>query len=246
MHRIFWQGPMPAAGERVAITGDEAAHTLRVKRLRAGDAVELLDGVGGVASAVIEPAHEAQQARRGGPGLTVRVLSVRHRPPTTPELQVWAATPKGARVDEMVEGLSEVGAASWVPLHAAHSIVEPRATKLDRLSRLAAESAKQCGRAWLLRIEPERSFDQALLPAPGAGIVIADASGPPFRPPSGPIPTTIRLLIGPEGGWTHEELARAQTSGATLARFGPHAMRIETAAVAAAAIVVDQFSPWEG
>lgn len=240
MHRVYWAEQLPAVGEAVTIRGDEAAHSLRVKRMRAGEPIELLDGIGGVAAATISGPAMPLPGGRGGLGLMARVVAIRHEDPPSPAVQVWAATPKGASVDEMVEGLSEVGATSWVPMHTDRAIVEPRQTKLDRLSRLATESAKQCGRAWLFRIEAERSFADALIPAPGVHIVFADASGRPFRP-EWPAPVQIvRLLIGPEGGWSPEEADRAAASGATTTRFGPHTMRIETAAVAAAAIVVDQ------
>lgn len=241
MHRIHWEGPLPDANQTVSIDGDEAAHALRVKRLRGGEAVELLDGLGAIASGVVQSAPA--DPRRGKPSLLIRIDSIRHVPEPSPRIEVWAATPKGGRVDEMIEGLSEVGASAWVPLHVARSIVEPRPTKLDRLMRLAVESAKQCGRGWFLRIERERPLAEALAAAPGVLIILADATGSPFRHPGPPRPNTIRLLIGPEGGWTPEEIGLARAAGARITCFGPHAMRIETAAVAAAAVILDQFAP---
>ncbi len=236
MHRIHWTQPLPAAGQRALVGDDEAAHALRAKRLREGESVELLDGLGGIATGTV---HLAGGGRRTE--LHVQVMSVRHSPEPRPVVEVWAATPKGGRVDEMVEGLSEVGAASWTPLHAARSIVEPRPTKLDRLARLAVESAKQCGRPWFLRIERERTFDEALSVPPDTELILADASGTPCEP--GATPSAVRLLIGPEGGWEAREVEAARSAGARVARFGPHAMRIETAAVVAAAIVIDHLRP---
>ena len=249
MHRISWDAslPLPGPGELVTITGDEAAHGLRVKRLHTGEAIELLDGFGGVASGTLAEAAPPQvpqvaegRRRRPPAGLLVRVVSSRREPEPSTKVEVWAATPKGSRVDELIEGLSEVGAWSWTPLRSARAVVEPRPTKLDRLGRLAAESAKQCGRAWFLRVERERPFADAIAPAPGTRIVLADAGGQPWRD-QGTVPPgrALRLLIGPEGGWTPDELAAAETAGASVARFGPHAMRIETAGVAAAAVLVN-------
>jgi 16S rRNA (uracil1498-N3)-methyltransferase len=239
MHRMFWEGVLPAEGHSVPLQDHEAAHALRAKRIRAGEAVELLDGAGGVASAICE---SAAAGSRTGP--TLRISAVHHQPPPAPRIEVWAATPKGSRVDEMIEGLSEVGAAAWVPLRAARSVVEPRPTKLDRLQRLAIESAKQCGRAWLLTIGREQSFADALMVPAGTALILADASGSPpsVLPTAASIPT-FRLLIGPEGGWTEDELTRARAAGAHLLRAGPHAMRIETAAVAAAAVLMTHFAP---
>jgi 16S rRNA (uracil1498-N3)-methyltransferase len=145
----------------------------------------------------------------------------------------------------MVEGLSEVGAAAWIPLRTERSVVEPRMTKLDRLSRLAVESAKQCGRAWFLRIEQERTLRDALARAAGTRVIVADASGVGAGVGADETERTetavVRVVVGPEGGWTAEELASARDAGAVVTRFGPHSMRVETAAVAAAAVVLNRF-----
>ena len=106
---------------------------------------------------------------------------------------------------------------------------------MDRLSRTAAEASKQCGRAWLLEIGATLSFEGAIAPDARA-VVLADASGDRYQRGGSP---DIRLLIGPEGGWSARELNQARASGVRIARFGPHAMRIETAAIVAAAVVLD-------
>lgn len=234
MHRIYVQeASIPGPGGRLEITGDEAEHAARVKRLGAGDAVALLDGHGGVASGRVESA--GREGRRGW-CLIVTVDSARVADPVRPRVEVWSATPKGGRVDELVDGLSQVGAAAWSPLRAERSVVSPRETKLERLERVAWEAAKQCGRAWVLTIGRERAWDEALAPAPGVRIVMADASGGVYEATRA---QDVRLLVGPEGGWTEAEIAAARAAGVTVARFGPHAMRIETAAVVAAAVVLD-------
>src|SRR5690606_33999030 len=124
------------------------------------------------------------------------------------------------------------------PLAAARTVVEPRPGKLDRLSRVAGESAKQSGRAWLLRIGSSATLSEALSgtdAASGNLVVVADHSGDPYRATGA---AEIRLLIGPEGGFEPREIEEARAAGASIASFGPHAMRIETAAPVAAAIVL--------
>jgi 16S rRNA (uracil1498-N3)-methyltransferase len=122
--------------------------------------------------------------------------------------------------------------------------VDPSAHKLDRLRRHAEESLKQCGRAWLMEIGEATTFADAL--ASRSSLILADASGGPFSlvhhdqtnaaTPRDP----ITLLIGPEGGFSPEEIASARHARATIASFGMHVMRIEVAAVAACAIVMHQ------
>lgn len=234
VHRILLEKPDFAPGQEIRIEADEAHHAARSKRLRPGDPVELLNGNGLRAQATIE-----EIARdRTGPVLRLRILSAETVRPVSPRLTVMAATPKGGRADELVDSLAQVGAAAWRPLITARTVVDPRPTKLDRLSRVALEAAKQSGRAWMLQVGPPITLAQALADthaAPGKTLVLADASGGPYEPSGDP---EIHLLIGPEGGFEPAELALARDAAAQIASFGPHVMRIETAAVAAAAIVL--------
>lgn len=229
LHTVYFDGELRSGP--LSIGGDEAHHAVRVKRLHAGQRVRVLDGRGGVADALLS------DTRRDGAGwrLEVEIASVQRMPPMRPQIEVCSPAPKGPRLTEMIDGLSQVGAARWSLLATEHSPGEPRPGKVDRLSRTAAESSKQCGRAWLLEIGEALNFEGALAPG-AAAVVLADASGAPYQRNGQP---AIRLLIGPEGGWSPRELERARTAGIRIACFGPHVMRVETAAVVAAGIVVD-------
>ena len=235
LHRIYFEGDLrPGA---LSIGGDEAHHAVRVKRLAIGDRVQVLNGRGRIANAVIVGTGKDGHTWT----LRLEVASVDLAPPTTPRLEVCSPAPKGQRLAEMIDALSQVGAAVWSYLETQHSDAEPRPAKMDRLARIAAEASKQCGRAWLLQIGPALSFPQAL--AGDAAVVLADASGEPYRAAQTP---AIRLLVGPEGGWSPRELQQARAAGLRIARFGPHTMRIETAAPVAAAIILDAESRAQG
>lgn len=227
-HRLYLEHSPPGPGGRLTVGGPEGAHAVRVKRIREGEVVELLDGHGTVARAVVERVKVGRDASLG-----LRIDAVQVDPPLPPRVEVWSATPKGGRVDELVDALSQVGAAAWSPMRTARSVVSPRPAKLDRLQRIAVEAAKQAGRAWVMETGTERGFDEGLA---GPAVVLADAAGGGYAPTGAP---SIRILIGPEGGWTQAEIIAARAAGARIARFGPHAMRIETAAPVAAAIVLD-------
>lgn len=245
-HTIYY--PLPAStlapNQIVQIEGDEARHALQVKRVRLGDTVRLLDGAGTVADGriVAEPTDAlAPPVKKRERSLHVQIDTVSFVAPPALTLDVCSATPKGQHVDELIDGLCQVGAASWSPLHSARSVVDPRPTKLDRLDRVAIEAMKQCGRARRLRIDSSTDFSVALgTRVPAASnlphVIIADTSGTPYIPSNA---QHIRLLIGPEGGWTTAELAAARTTAAVqVASFGPHVMRIETAAVVASGIIL--------
>jgi 16S rRNA (uracil1498-N3)-methyltransferase len=232
-----------APGQLLTIDGREAFHAVTVKRLRTGEAVELLDGAGTIASATVEHLHSDRS--RSAPSLAVRIDSVRKEPPLAPAITLWSAAPKGDRIEQMIDQLAQVGAAAWGLLSTSRGIVEPREHKLERLDRIAAESAKQSGRAHFLTLHPATP---PRTPADFAGpnVIVADASGDHpsiLFPTSAAPPAALELLVGPEGGFTEDELAKLRAAGCRVARFGPHTMRIETAAPVAVAILLSALRP---
>lgn len=212
----------------VALPRDEAHHALRVLRLRDGDAVEVFDGRGGVARGRLMTVGRAA---------TVRIERTWSEPAARPHVQVAVALPKGPRADTMVAALSQAGAQAMTPLRVERSVVQPRDAKLDRFARAAIESAKQCGRAHVMTINPMRSLDD-VLGEPHDLRLLTDPQG------SAAVDATalraaerVLILVGPEGGWTDAERAAADQAGCIRWWVGPHVMRVETAAPAAAAIV---------
>lgn len=212
----------------LVITGEEAHHAARVKRLEIGDQIDLLNGRGAIARAAVKGLRKERREW----AIELEVGELCRIEPVRPRVEVWSPAPKGARLEEMIEGISEVGAASWQPLHAERAVAEPRQTRLDRLARTCIEAAKQCGRAWLLELGAGGDVPRALA---GAPVVVADAAGEPLERSAEPL---LRLLVGPEGGWSEREIAAFRKAGARICRFGPHTMRIETAAVVAAGVIL--------
>ncbi|MEZ6234086.1 MAG: 16S rRNA (uracil(1498)-N(3))-methyltransferase [Phycisphaerales bacterium] len=189
MHRVLFDHEV-AAGDEVVVAGEEARHAVRVKRLEVGEGIELLDGRGMVAVARFVEARKAGagsngRAGRGGKGeweLLARVESVERRERVRPAVHVRCPAPKGERLGEMADALSQVGAASWGPLEAVRAQKEASRGRMDRLERIAREAAKQCGRAWTLEIAEGVAFRAACEGAGGAGAsavvtVLADAGG---------------------------------------------------------------------
>ncbi len=229
MHTLFFPEISAVLGE-VVVEGDEAKHATRVKRLTPGETVRVIDGKGMVVLAEVVDA---------GRTLRLRVLERRVEPPVSPAVHVWSATPKGPRIAELVEGLVQVGAASWTPMQTKLGVVDPRESKLERMERVVIEASKQSGRAWLMEVREKRAFKAALESARSRGesLLLADAGGERYRATGA---ASIQILIGPEGGFTKAEVDEARQSGARVCGFGPHVMRIETAAVAAASIVLNE------
>jgi 16S rRNA (uracil1498-N3)-methyltransferase len=229
-------------GRPIEVVGSEAHHALRVKRLRTGDAVELFDGLGRTLAGVVA----GDTGTKRDPVLLVEPAGppVDH-PRPTPAVEVCAPAPKGDRLDWMLDQLSQAGATAWRPLVCERGERDPRPATLDRLARLCVESAKQCGRAWVLEIGAPITLADALDPgaADATRILAADAAGGAVGRycPAG----SFRLLVGPEGGWSPRERTLLADRGAAFVRLGPFVLRTESAAAIGAAILMHAGGPAE-
>lgn len=206
---------------------------MRVLRAKIGDEVCVFAGTG------VEWPARIVQIGRDEVALDVgaaRPDAVAEGPP----LVLAVALPKGERQKWLVEKLTELGVARLVPLVTARGVAEATPAALARLRRTVIEASKQCGRNTLLEIAaPATQADLLARLDPGTWPLVADPAGPPLatipRPAS---PGAILALVGPEGGFTPEEIAAAVAAGSTRVSLGPHVLRIETAAIALAARLV--------
>lgn len=237
MTRRYFVPELPPAGGVVGLEPAEARHAVRVMRVAAGDRVTLFDGRGHEALAeVIRPGRDECLCHAGPRRAVDREL---------PRSLVMAvALPRPERAREMAERLSELGVAAVVPLVTARTQRPPAENRLEKLRRAVAESCKQCGRNRLMRIGEPLAFPQAL-DLPGNRWLL-DPGGPPASsllaaesPAASP---ELLVLVGPEGGWTDDELGQAGERGVRPVSLGPRIYRIETAAVAVAAVVATH---WE-
>lgn len=225
--------PLDSTGE-ITLDPKESHHARDVLRLTVGDGVELFNDAGRVATARI--------VRCDAAGVVVQVEALAPERSLRPSITVAAAVPKGDRADWMIEKLSELSVDRFVPLRAHRSVVLPSGkSKRDRWSRIAIESAKQSRRAGVMRIDELTDLRTALDQDSALTIVLSTEPSA-----TGMIEVCARavrdnaeelvLLIGPEGGWSDEELAWFVERGLTRARLTETILRVETAAVAAATI----------
>jgi len=234
MHRIFYQhdGITPSPGDSVLIVGEEARHALRVKRLGMGYRVELIDGSGMLAKATVTGTEKL--GKRDGWAVNLQIDAISRAEPVRPQILVRSAVPRGPKLEALIEGLSQVGASGWGPLITEHAVVDPREGKLMRMERVVEESAKQCGRAWLMEITPRTTLNDLL--ASDIPVVVADASGKRYEASGDEM---ILLAVGPEGGWAPNELSQLKESGARVCSFGANVLRIEMAAITACVVILD-------
>lgn len=217
----------------------QAHHAREVLRLIEGDAVELFDNSGQIAAGTV--------ILRGQRDVLVRVENVqKSAPQTSPHVFVASAVPKGERADWMVEKLSELGVAAFIPLKTERSVVNPEGkNKYERWARIATESAKQSHRRGVMRIENLIEVKQLVAQE------IENAAGAVFYLSTDPEAVLLTdalarldpsrerlLLIGPEGGWTDTEIKLFEDFGARGARLTSTILRVETAAIAGATIAL--------
>lgn len=228
---------IPTGSDRDEITlpEGEARHFLRVLRGKVGDQLLLFDGCG----------HEltAQVTAAGKKEVVVRVLDRRHAPAPDCRIVLATAVPKGERLRWLIEKATELGVDAFQPLLTQRSVVDPRPTKMARLENNVIAACKQCGRNHLMTLHEPLSLDQllhdattrgdALFAAVPGGAPAMDALSSSVRPD---VQGTVLFLVGPEGGWTDQELAAIESAGGRGIGLGRHILRIETAGLALAAI----------
>lgn len=230
MRRLYLEPAELAAceGGEVRLTGPRARRLREVLRLRAGGALAVFDGLG--------HEHEASVVSMQATSVVLAIGSVLASLPEPPVSVVLAcAFPRAARGDWLVEKATEVGVARLIPLDTDRSVMRPGDGRLARWQRIAIEAAEQCGRALVPAIGGEVPADATVIVGdPDAALTIRACLASLVAPPS-----SVALYIGPEGGWTADELAVLDARGALRCSLGPRLMRVETAAIVAAAQVIE-------
>ena len=219
--------PPPLVAGAVALTGPEAKHLAAVLRLGPGAEVELFDGAGRRAPAIVR----ATTGKGAKTAVELTCGEVIETPPPAAPLTLAVAAPKGDRFRWLIEKATELGVARVVPLLCARSTVDPGGGKLEKLRSTALAACKQCGRDRLPEIAepvPFAAFVKICGPA-----TLFHVTGDRFAAaPPGP----HAALIGPEGGFTEDEVSAASTAGVRTASLPTPILRTETAAIAAAAL----------
>lgn len=221
----------------IRLPDEEARHVSRVLRAAAGDEVSVFDGRGGEWIARIETIGRSGVFVRTGAATTPA-------PEMSTRLVVGQALLKGDSMDDVVRDAVMLGAAEIQPIVSARidvpSAALSRGGRIERWQRVALASAKQCGRAVVPTIESVQSMDRFVTAAAGetkllfvepsmlegTAVPLADASRLPA-------PAQATVAIGPEGGWSREEIESARAAGFLLCSLGGLTLRAERAAVVA-------------
>jgi 16S rRNA (uracil1498-N3)-methyltransferase len=230
----FYASGLAGPDVPVELPDDEAQHLTRVLRLGAGDTVSVFDGRG------VEYLARVEQVSPG-PVIVRPYQAVVPSPESAVALIVAQALLKGRKFDDVVRDVTMVGAIAVQPLLTART--EARARDTDRWIRIAVASAKQCRRAVVPEVrapgsfrsllDDDRSHLRLLLVAPGT----AGATGAAPLLQDHPRPATATLAVGPEGGWSTEEVAAATAAGFVPVTLGRRTLRADAVVVCAVSVL---------
>jgi 16S rRNA (uracil1498-N3)-methyltransferase len=201
---------------------DETNHVHNVLRGRNGDFIEVVDGEGRLFTA---------RLRGGGEAAVVEMLVAPDGAGV--EITLYQAVPKGGRMDLVVEKVTEIGATRIVPLLAERGVVSPREGKVGRWRRVAEAAARQALRFSVPEVADPVRFEDAASEVGESGVLLHNA--PDIQPVEAVVGAPVSLFVGPEGGWSKDELLLAEDAGITFGGLGPYRLRSETAGIIAVA-----------
>lgn len=238
--------------DHILVRGEQAHHLKNVLRAQSGEAFDFVDGQGRWAHAMVEAIPTRGEVR-------CRIQKQTFTPsPGEDRLLLLQALIRFEKFEWILEKATELGTTKIIPLLAAHTEAKWRevsGARFERWKKILIEAMKQCRRLHLPVLTKPARFDQAfskikadhklfLNERPDTPSLISVCRsrqsferGSPQSPPS----SRLALAIGPEGGWTRDEVAFAESLGFVPVSLGEGILRAETAALAALAVARYEF-----
>lgn len=225
-HRIYVESIEP----KTTVEGDEFHHSVRVVRLRQGEEVELFDRSGTAVRGVVETLARDHAVIVAGETLQSRESPL--------DLHLAMAIIQLEKFELVLQKATELGARSFIPLVTDRVELRPErySGKIERWEKIVFEAVKQSGRTRIPTIAQPATFADLTARAGVKVLFEADATEREL-----PRLTDATLLIGPEGGWSDEELHLARERECFFQRLGPRRLRAETAAIAAMTLISSRF-----
>lgn len=236
----FFVEPFKVGIDKIIIDNDDVVHISKVLRHREGDVITVCDG---------EKNDYICRIDEISRGRIVCAVLEKHKNEAEPdvELTLFLALPKGDKADFIVQKAVELGAGRIVMFEGENSVAkrpkDARETKkkLLKWQKTALEAAKQCGRGVIPKIDGIYTFGEAVEMAKKCDVTVflheKEETGGLYDLYGKSIKTAA-LFVGPEGGFSPSEAEYAKASGAHITGLGRRILRLETAAVAAVAIIM--------
>lgn len=233
---LFYVEALPEPGGLAVVDGDEGFHAANVRRIRAGERLDLGDGAGEMAHCVVEETGKAR--------LTARVLDRRSVAPVSPTVTVVQALPKSDRAELAVELATEAGADAFLAWQATRCVARwDGAAKVDkglrRWGAVARAAARQSRRAYIPEVGGLVSTAQLVarvrdeVAAGAVVLALHESATQRLTDVALAQADSLMLIVGPEGGIADEEIEALSEAGAVAVRLGPTVLRTSTAAAVA-------------
>jgi 16S rRNA (uracil1498-N3)-methyltransferase len=223
--------PQQVQANQLLLTPQQQHYLLRVLRLRDGDKFIVMDGMG-----------KWWLARfQGEQGEVLEPLEVKTELPVA--ITLMMALPKGNGFDEIVRCCTELGVTCIAPVLSDRTLLNPSPQKLERWQRIASEAAEQSERAVVPTILQPVAFNTAIKETTATHRYICEARGdyPHLQQVINKTANEIIIAIGPEGGWTNQELEIAIASGFQPISLGRRILRAVTAPIVAISLIAAYF-----
>jgi 16S rRNA (uracil1498-N3)-methyltransferase len=226
--------PQPLAPGTV-ILPVATAHHVRVLRLRVGDAVQLFNGLDAFAwEGVIVELDKTATVQLHAPAAFDASMELPFA------ITVAQSLVEPSKMDWVVEKAVELGVARVQPVAASRSVTkldpDRAAKRVAHWQAIAVAASEQCGRNRVMTVDSPLSVSAALKASTGAALLLHPVGGLPVQAwCAANAPQSVTLWIGPEGGWSQEELKQLEAAGAQRVTFGSRVLRTESAAAAISA-----------
>ncbi|QSV55622.1 MAG: 16S rRNA (uracil(1498)-N(3))-methyltransferase [Dolichospermum sp. UKL201] len=223
--------PQQLQANQLLLTPQQQHYLLRVLRLRDGDKFIVMDGMGKWWLARLQ----------GEQGEVLEPLEVKTELPVA--ITLMMALPKGNGFDEIVRCCTELGVTCIAPILSDRTLLNPSHQKLERWQRIASEAAEQSERAVVPTILQPVAFNTAIKETTATYRYICEARGdyPHLQQVINKTANEIIIAIGPEGGWTNQELEIAIASGFQPISLGRRILRAVTAPIVAISLIAAYF-----
>ncbi|MCL2389089.1 MAG: 16S rRNA (uracil(1498)-N(3))-methyltransferase [Elusimicrobia bacterium] len=229
----FYTEPQNIVGDTFVMNADGARYLCSVRRFCVGDIINIFDGTG--------KTYRARITKISKTLVEGKIISSLPFVPPACKVTLYTAIPKADKFEWLLEKAAELGVHKIVPLITERSIAESFSpNKIARLNKISIAASSQCGRADIMALATPASFKNAMQ-VEGLKIMAYEGGAPSLvKVVSKEILTeNINIFIGPEGGFSSAEVETALNLGAVTAALGKNILRVETAAIVCAALIIN-------
>ncbi len=223
------------------IQGQDARHIFKVLRLKPGASVTVTNGKGQDYTAVILSGSPSAVAVE-----ITREIDSRYESPVA--ITLCSGMLKDKKMDMVIKHVTQLGIDRWIPFYSERCVPVPDEKRLEsrhkRWVSIAKESLKQCRRSCLVDISKPVSFNELLAGTQDCDLKIAfwEKAALPLSALKRPKQlSSVAILIGPEGGFSENEIQVAQKKGFLSCSLGPRILRAETASISSCTLVQHLF-----